>query len=49
MIGAVLEKNPDLMNIKKTSFLKELCVPCLINTHRGKLTGAEKEFKRAIE
>lgn len=49
MIGAVLEKNPDLMNIKKTSFLRELCVPCLINTPKGKPTGAEKEFKRAIE
>lgn len=48
MIGAALEKNPELMNIKKTKFLKEICVPCLINTPQGKPTQAEIEFKKTI-
>jgi len=48
MIGVALEKNPKLLNIKKTKFLKEICVPCLINTPKRKPTKSEIDFKIAI-
>lgn len=48
MIGAALEKNPKLMNIKKTKYLKEMCVPCLINTPQGKPSPSAKAFKEAL-
>lgn len=48
LIGVTLEKNPELMNIKKTKFLKEMCVPCLINTPKRKPTKSEIDFKIAI-
>jgi hypothetical protein len=36
LIGTAIEKNSELMNIKKTKNLKEMCVPCLINTPNRK-------------
>ncbi|MBI5695006.1 MAG: hypothetical protein HZC51_04570 [Nitrospirae bacterium] len=48
MIGAVLEKNTDLMNIKKTNYLRKMCVPCLINSPKRKPTNSEKEFERVF-
>jgi len=49
LIDVALDKNAKLMNVQKTKFLRNMCVPGLINTRRGKLTKSEKEFKRAIE
>jgi hypothetical protein len=49
LIGVALKKNPKLMNIKKTKFLKKMCVPCLMNTTPGKPTRSEAEFKKAIK
>jgi hypothetical protein len=48
MIGVALEKNPELMNIKKTKFLRGMCVPCLINTPNMKPFQSEQEFNKAI-
>jgi hypothetical protein len=49
MIGAALETNPELMNIKKTKYLRTICVPCLINTPKRKPFQSEREFKKAIK
>jgi hypothetical protein len=48
MIGAVLNKNRHLMNTMRTQLLKNMCVPCLVNTPKGRPTQPEKDFKRAI-
>jgi hypothetical protein len=48
LIGTAMEKNPNLMNIKKTKYLKEMCVPGLINTKK-KLSLSEHKFKMAIK
>ena len=49
MIGAALDKNPKLLNVKKTKFLREMCVPCLLNTPKKKPNQSETEFKKAIQ
>ena len=49
LIGAALDKNKDLLNIQKTKRLKNLIVPGLINTSRGKRSVAVKEFVKAIK
>ena len=49
LIGVAIDKNPELMNIQKTKFLREMCVPQLINTPRRKPTRSESKFKKAIE
>jgi len=49
LIGTAIEKNPALMNIKKTKYLKEMCVPCFLNTPKRKPYRSESEFKRAIK
>lgn len=49
LIGTAIEKNPHLMNIQKTKYLKELCVPGLINTPKKKPSHPEHEFKKAIK
>jgi hypothetical protein len=48
LIGAAIKKNPALMNIKKTKYLKQMCVPCLMNTPKRKPTLSEREFKKAV-
>jgi hypothetical protein len=49
LIGAALDKNPNLMNIQKTKFMREMSVPCLINSPKRRPTGPESEFREAIE
>jgi hypothetical protein len=49
MIGAALEKNSALMNIKNTKYLRLISVPGLINTPKRKPTGSEQQFKKAIK
>lgn len=49
VIGAALEKNPALMNIRNTKFLREMCVPCVINTPQRASTSSERQFKKAIK
>ncbi|MBN2269892.1 MAG: hypothetical protein JXN61_04715 [Sedimentisphaerales bacterium] len=48
LIGAALDKNPKLMNIQKTKFLKRMCVPGFMNTPRRRATKAESEFRKVI-
>lgn len=48
LIGATIEKNSDLMNIKKTKLLKELIVPGLINTPKRKPYKSEREFNELL-
>jgi hypothetical protein len=48
MIGVALEKNPELMNIKKTKFLRGMLVPCLINTPKRKPFKSEQKFNKAM-
>ncbi|HXX56401.1 MAG TPA: hypothetical protein VEI96_00205 [Thermodesulfovibrionales bacterium] len=49
LIGTALEKNSELMNIKKTAFLRRLSVPCVINTPSRKPSKCELEFKKTIK
>lgn len=49
LIGAALERNPKLMNIQNTKYLREMCVPGLINSPPGKPKRSVKEFKKAIK
>lgn len=48
MIGMALDKNPELLNIKKTGFLRRMCVPCIVNTPKGPPSKPEGEFKKAM-
>lgn len=48
MIGSAIEKNAKLMNIKKTKYLRRICVPGLINTPKKKPTCSEQQFRKAI-
>lgn len=48
LIGAALDKNAGLMNVRKAKLLRKMCVPGLMNTPPGKPTKSEKEFKRAL-
>lgn len=49
LIGTAIEKNPALMNIMKTKYLKNMRVPGLINTPPGKQSNPERKFKMAIK
>lgn len=49
LIGVALDKNSKLMNIQKTKFMREMSVPCLINSPKRRPTRAESEFKEAVE
>jgi hypothetical protein len=49
LIGTAIEKNPKLMNIQKTKYLKEMCVPGLLNTPKRPPKHSESEFKKAIK
>ncbi|MGD9614846.1 MAG: hypothetical protein AB7H90_08175 [Alphaproteobacteria bacterium] len=45
LIGAALGKNKDLLNIQETKLLKEMYVPGLINTGKGRPSPAMQELK----
>lgn len=49
LIGTSIEKNPDLMNIKKTKYMKEMCVPGLINSPKKKPSKSEAAFRKTIK
>jgi hypothetical protein len=49
LIAAAIAKNPDLMNIQNTKYLKKMCVPGLINTPKRKPFHSEQCFKKAIK
>jgi len=49
LIGTAIEKNHELMNIMKTKYLREMCVPGLIHTPKRKLSQPERKFKIAIK
>lgn len=48
LIGMGIEKNPRLMNISKTKFLKEMVVPTILNTPRRASTKAEKFLRKTF-
>jgi hypothetical protein len=48
LIGTALEKNPALMNIKKTKHWKEMVVPGLLNPPQGPPSKDTKAFKKAM-
>jgi hypothetical protein len=48
LIAVCVGKNPELLNVKKTKLLREMVVPGLINTPKGKPTVPEKQFKQAV-
>ena len=49
LIGAAIDKNPDLSNRRKTKYLREMCVPGFINSPQRRPTRSESEFMRTIE
>lgn len=49
LIGSALDKNPDLMNVKDTAFLRDMTVPTILNTPRRPPTEPEREFKLTME
>ncbi len=48
LIASCLERNPKLLNIKQTSFLKNMVVTGLLNTPRGKTGATVNNFKNLI-
>lgn len=49
LIGAAIDRNPQLCNIKNTKVLREIMVPGFLNSGRGQArSSAVQEFKRAI-
>lgn len=48
LIGICIDKNPKLKNITKTKFLKQLIVPGILNSPKGRSTISEKKFRKAI-
>ncbi len=48
LIGAALEKNPDLVNIVNTALLRDMVVPTIIHTPRRPPTVPEREFGAAM-
>jgi hypothetical protein len=48
LIGAALERNDDLINIKATTLLKNMVVPGFINSAKGKLPPAASELKKVM-
>jgi len=43
-----LQRNPELLNIKSTKLLRELVLPGLINTPKGRKNGDIKAFQKLI-
>lgn len=48
LIGAGIEKNKEIQNIRKTKLLRTMIVPGLINTPPGPPSLAEREFVKAL-
>ena len=48
LIGAALDKNPELANVQKAEFLRKIELPGLINTPRRPSTLAERELRKAL-
>ena len=49
LIGAAIDRNPKLCNIKDTKILREMRVPGFLNSGRGQASSdTVQEFKRAI-
>lgn len=48
LIGMALERNGELMNVKKTKLLRDMVVPGIINSSPGKPTSAIKSLKVAL-
>jgi len=48
LIGKALEKNPDLLNVRKTKLLRDMQVPGVINSPLGPPTLPERELKKAL-
>ncbi len=48
LIGRVMKKNPDVANIRKTKVFKEMMVPGIINSSKGKKSNSVNLFLKAI-
>ena len=48
LISTCLQKNSELLNIKSTKLLRELEVPGLINSPKGRIKNEIKDFQRLI-
>ena len=48
LIGMALRRNPDLLNVQQTRWLREMVVPGVINTRRGKPRMAETQLRQAL-
>ncbi len=48
LIGAALDENPDLMNVKESQFLSELVIPGWFGAGRGKPSHAAVAFARML-
>lgn len=48
LIGPTLERNPKLLNIKKTKLLREMKVPAVMNSPRARATREVRELKKAL-
>lgn len=48
LIANALTRNPDLLNVRDTKLLREMVVPGLLNTPRGKPTSATSSFKKLL-
>ena len=48
LISSCLRRNPELLNIKSTKLLKEMVVPGLLNSPKGRIETTIKEFKKLI-
>lgn len=48
LIGRVIQKNPELMNIKKTKHIKDTIIPQVLNTPIGPPILSDRKFKKAI-
>lgn len=48
LISSCLQRNPELLNIKSTKLLKEMVVPGLLNTPKGRVEKTIKEFQKLI-
>jgi len=48
LIGMALERNRDLMNVKKTTLLKAMIVPGVINSPQARPTGPVTDLRNAL-
>ena len=48
LIGMALEKNGNIYNVRKTSLLKEMIVPGIINSPKGARTGPQRDLRNVL-